>query len=771
MELFKHRPLCLCCGLFLLFSCLATRFSAKQMLAAALALLVCLALFAVAALIFKSKRHGFLCLMLAAAFVLAALANNLFRMELPSRVAENYTGERYVEMDVICCEHSTEYSSSYVVDITDIDGKSVSVRALAVLGFGTEEIRVGDTIFATVELCNMDARILGQTGESRTDREDVLLVAVAYSADGAAISRFDRSAPFFEKLLSENGVRVMIEELRKGVFARLERCLGKETGALSAALLTGDRSGVETELVRDFRRSGAAHLFAVSGLHVSILLGAIELMLRRLRVRKAARCALLSVSALGLLCLTAFSMSAMRAVFMLMLVYLAFMISEENDPPTSLFVAVTLIILISPYAVYELGMWMSFLATLGIVTVLPLAQRAISVKKKGGRVRIALLRAARAAALTGIGTVAANMLLLPVSWAIFGEISAMAIPTNIILSPLAAVYLVLSALAAVLSGVPLLTTLIRYAALGVSSAMRAVVELFSGLEIASVSLRYPFAKWIVLVFCVVILILLVIRIRKKLLFVIPPIALVLSFGVAIVCFNLTNPTSLSYSGNGHREVISICDDGELAIIDMSDGYYTRFRDSFEEAAVYGATEVETVVLTSISSVHVSSLDYFLSSHIVRQLYIPELPDEQSRELSLALARAAERSGTRAYLYGADDTLELIDGVGARIISESVGDKRANAAFVAYEDRMLGYVDAFICGGESEDEVNRLVSLCDTVIIGNNGTPKQRYGYDVDADARLIYCSQELADLSNIRIKSENVYLNTKKILNFRIAMD
>ena len=43
------------------------------------------------------------------------------------------------------------------------------------------------------------------------------------------------------------------------------------TGPLVKALTTGDRSGLDRETVRTFRRSGASHLLALSGLHLGIL--------------------------------------------------------------------------------------------------------------------------------------------------------------------------------------------------------------------------------------------------------------------------------------------------------------------------------------------------------------------------------------------------------------------------------------------------------------------------------------------------------------------
>lgn len=46
-----------------------------------------------------------------------------------------------------------------------------------------------------------------------------------------------------------------------------------QTGAFAAAILTGDRSAIDPELIKDLRASNLAHLLAISGLHMGLLVG------------------------------------------------------------------------------------------------------------------------------------------------------------------------------------------------------------------------------------------------------------------------------------------------------------------------------------------------------------------------------------------------------------------------------------------------------------------------------------------------------------------
>lgn len=771
MELFKRRPLCVCCGLFLLFSYLCVHLGFSEKLLLTFISIAIVLLLIVAVLIFKIKKYSFISLIMCFVFIAVAFINNFLRIDMQHKSAQEYIGDRSAVMDIVQNEHYSEYSASYIVDIKNIDGEKTSIRAILVFGFGAERLLVGDTLYADVELCEMDARILGQTGYQRTDREDVSLIAALYESNGVMVKRFDRSAGFFDKLFAQNGISVLLDDLRINVSERLDKCLGEDVGAMANAYLTGDRSELSISTARDYRRAGISHLFAVSGMHVTILLGAIELLLKKFYCRKTVRCAVLTVCALGLLCLTGFSMSAMRSVFMLFMVYVAFLISEENDSPTSLFLSVAIIILITPYAIYELGMWMSFFATLGVITVYPIVHNAMPNNKKKSRFSRVLFALSRSCVLSIIGTVSATMFLLPISWAIFGEMSVVSVPANIVMSPLSTVFLIMSALATLFCNVPILNFVIRYASLGLSALMNFFVGDFSGLDIATVSLRYPFAKWIVIIFSVILVVMLVIRVSRKILFVIPPITFAVSFFIGVLCFNAINPTALSYNGNGHREIISITNDQSLAIVDMSDGRYARFYEAYQDASAYGATQVDSIVLTSISSAHVSSLDYFLRNNVVHTLYIPEPYSEDSRELLIELTVIAESCGVKVNVYDGQSAIEICDDTYAKVICSSNGEKRSVAAFFAKGDKLCAYVDAFVYRSERETECTELLKRCDTVIIGNNGVPDEKYWYDIPDNAKILYCSESLMKKSEIESEADRTYFNTHKSVDFQIVMD
>lgn len=63
--------------------------------------------------------------------------------------------------------------------------------------------------------------------------------------------------------------------LRWRLAQRVEAVAGEETGAIAAALLTGERAGVSEDDAEALRLSGLGHILAISGLHMALFAGGV----------------------------------------------------------------------------------------------------------------------------------------------------------------------------------------------------------------------------------------------------------------------------------------------------------------------------------------------------------------------------------------------------------------------------------------------------------------------------------------------------------------
>lgn len=171
------------------------------------------------------------------------------------------------------------------------------------------------------------------------------------------------------------------ERLRSHLISFLSIHLPETHSTLYRALITGDRSGLPSELVELFRSLGIVHLLAISGLHMALLAGGVialsswllqksETILLHGSIRKISACA--AILPLFLYCLVAgFQTPALRALLMILVFISALLSDRQWHGPTNISLAALLILIVNPLAITTVSFQLSFAAVTGIIIVLP----------------------------------------------------------------------------------------------------------------------------------------------------------------------------------------------------------------------------------------------------------------------------------------------------------------------------------------------------------------------------------------------------------------
>ncbi|MBN2451491.1 MAG: ComEC/Rec2 family competence protein [Lentisphaeria bacterium] len=161
---------------------------------------------------------------------------------------------------------------------------------------------------------------------------------------------------------------------RGALAAGLTRGIHDEDNAgLLLAMLFGFRSGVDARTHSQFLRSGAIHLFAVSGLHVGIMAVVLGKTLQWLGMSQRRRCAALPVL-LGLYVLmTGASPSAARAWLMLSIGLVSRACFRAVSPINVVAVAGLVLLLANPLALFQTGFLFSFTLVAVLVLGWPMA--------------------------------------------------------------------------------------------------------------------------------------------------------------------------------------------------------------------------------------------------------------------------------------------------------------------------------------------------------------------------------------------------------------
>lgn len=148
----------------------------------------------------------------------------------------------------------------------------------------------------------------------------------------------------------------------------------EETTKFMLAVLGGDTLFLDEETEEDFRRAGLSHILAISGMHVGIVTTVLLILLYPLKIpRRTRRLYFVAVAAAVWLFAIAsgLSLSVCRAALMCTVVMIARCIETNTNPYQSLAIALFIIAVFEPLAIFSPGLQFSVCAVLAIITFVP----------------------------------------------------------------------------------------------------------------------------------------------------------------------------------------------------------------------------------------------------------------------------------------------------------------------------------------------------------------------------------------------------------------
>ena len=267
-----------------------------------------------------------------------------------------------------------------------------------------------------------------------------------------------------------------IADLRRRMAATLLEQAGAARGGVLAALVLGSAVVPVPMDVRDaFRAAGLSHALAASGFHLSVLLGAVMPLGRRLA--RPLRLAL-AFGAMGLFVLLAGPQpSVLRAVLMGAIALVIVEWGWRAKPIGILVASVVALLLVVPGWLLDVGFQLSVMATAGLmVTARPLEQ---ALADRLPAVVPGWFAGALAVPL------AASIWTLPLQLLHFGVVPSYAVPANLVVTPLLTpITLGAMALAGLAVLVPPLVPLVCGPVAWLCGVLLVVVRWFAGLPMA-----------------------------------------------------------------------------------------------------------------------------------------------------------------------------------------------------------------------------------------------------------------------------------------------
>lgn len=255
--------------------------------------------------------------------------------------------------------------------------------------------------------------------------------------------------------------------------------------ALVQALVVGDRRALfEGDLCGNVKVAGLAHLVAVSGAHLVIVMGLVSSLVRALRIPRSTSFFLQVGFLLLYLIMVGLPVSCIRAAFMVLVGLLSIAPGKRSYALSSLGVTVLIMLMLDPYAAFSISFGLSALSTLGIVLF---SQRFASWAPNAGQ-RFSVLVVEPFAM-----TCAALLLTFPLSISCFSQFSLVSPLSNILAVPLVTVACSAGVVAFALQPFAPLFDILIYCSYFFSMLFAAVVGFLASLPFPSVPVDAPLA--------------------------------------------------------------------------------------------------------------------------------------------------------------------------------------------------------------------------------------------------------------------------------------
>jgi ComEC/Rec2-related protein len=463
-------------------------------------------------------------------------------------------------------------------------------------------------------------------------------------------------------LHGQDDITIKISRINEKLSKIIKRSIDGESGNLISALLLGNKDLLSSETVRDFRRAGISHVIAISGMHLSVLMFVFDFILKKLRINKGTRGAVVFFASLFYLVLTGCALSTLRAFVMSAIVYLSYILSEDSDMLTNLLFALFFIIAISPFAVYDIGLWLSFLAVLGIFVADYFINKfsdylytKVSPKDKYARkMSPTFAKILKGLFSSVLITVFANVFICLPAWLYFNEISTISVLTNLVASPLVSLLLFLSPMFIALSPIAFLADAIALIIEKICVLLLEFISFVTSFEWATISLNYIFAGPIVIALAISLSLCLVLNLKRKWVIAIPPIVAGALFFVCLTLYNqyYDQITKVEFLGGKESEMFLIQDGNEHIIIDISSGAYSYSYNAYSRAVENCATEISSYVITHYHSRQINSLYKLARRTIIRELFLPYPQTSDEYYLMCSLISMAMDAGISIEIYDA-----------------------------------------------------------------------------------------------------------------------
>lgn len=405
-------------------------------------------------------------------------------------------------------------------------------------------------------------------------------------------------------------------EFRDELMFRIRYSIPNNEGEIVCGILFGERDYIDAKTIDKFSASGISHLLAVSGMHLTIIISLLELLLRVFRINKCVRSILALVLCFFMAVITGFTPSILRASIMVLFLLTAQLIRYDYDNTTALGVSAVVICIINPYAILNVGFQLSFCATFGIIVsqkIIESNRRRFSLKTVGF-IRLFVHELLNLI----LPCVFAFLFTIPITACVFGTLSTYSPILNFLISPLVPILMVFIILSCIAVFLPtsIISSIIFLITRLIVSCIR-LAESFSSLPYSMIKIDNDLLVPIMLI----VVLMLIIGILSK-----RPVRNTICAVMLSICIICCAFVSHSYT---YRNTVSLNIINSSIILQTDDKIiitgYTK-NSSYEISNIISRSGNKKLCYLSAENVinkDISSLTHFLISYPIETVAVPK----------------------------------------------------------------------------------------------------------------------------------------------------
>lgn len=314
-----------------------------------------------------------------------------------------------------------EYYTSYIVKLKSVNNQLNYKNTKIILKIKTKDtirLQYGNLISFKSDFSKADAR-RNYKGFSYFDYLKTKNIYGICNINDESIKILNKKSAFVGNM--------WINTIQNKIKNNINCFLKEDEAGIVLAILVGNTEQIDNIQKEIFSNANLSHILAISGMHVSYIIIAINMLLKKFDKRIGYFIFIIILLFFSIF--TGGSPSVIRAVIMACLAIVSKLLYRKSDTLNNIFIACLILLIINPYYLFNLGFQLSFGGTLGIVLFNSKVIRNLSIICKKINISEKII------SILSV-SISANLIIFPILIYNFNSLSFVFLISNLLVTPI-----------------------------------------------------------------------------------------------------------------------------------------------------------------------------------------------------------------------------------------------------------------------------------------------------------------------------------------------